>query len=223
MKIQKEGKWTLNEHIKYLQALDKYGINWEKISKIIQTRTTAQIRSHSQKFFKKLKKCKFTELGINFTSENIHNIKDMIEHIKSVNKDFNVATVFFYLSEICTKDKNPKEQKKNININININKILNECVNKKNVNDNIDLYKNENKDNIIDKDENITQQININNFNPINNFIPINNYNPIINYNIINNNIMNNLYILSNYNCLSLLFEEYLNYNFITANYKSNK
>ena len=29
-KIKKEGRWTLKEHIQFLQALDKIGINWKK-------------------------------------------------------------------------------------------------------------------------------------------------------------------------------------------------
>ena len=43
-KIQKEGRWTLKEHIQFLQALDKFGINWKKLSHLIPTRTPNQIR-----------------------------------------------------------------------------------------------------------------------------------------------------------------------------------
>ena len=46
-----------------------------------------------------------TELGIDFTSENINNINDMISHIKSVNKDYNIITVFLYLSEQSYQEK----------------------------------------------------------------------------------------------------------------------
>ena len=98
-KIKKEGRWTLKEHIQFLQALDKFGISWKKISDLIPSRTPNQIRSHSQKFYKKLKACKDTELGIDFTSRHINNVNDMITHIKSVNKDYNIVTVFLYLSE----------------------------------------------------------------------------------------------------------------------------
>jgi SHAQKYF class myb-like DNA-binding protein len=49
-----EGKWTDEEHIKFLQGLIMYGKNWNKIQKYIITRTCPQTRSHAQKFFRKL-------------------------------------------------------------------------------------------------------------------------------------------------------------------------
>ena len=61
MKRQNKIRWTLKEHIQFLQALDKFGINWKQVYDIIPSRTPNQIRSHSQKFFKKMKKCKDTE------------------------------------------------------------------------------------------------------------------------------------------------------------------
>ena len=97
-KAPKSGRWTLEEHIKFLQALDKFGIKWQKFRKMIKTRTTNQIRSHCQKFFKKLKCCKVDELGIDFISDNINTIKGAINHIKSVNKNYNVVNVLLYMS-----------------------------------------------------------------------------------------------------------------------------
>jgi SHAQKYF class myb-like DNA-binding protein len=49
-----EGKWTDEEHVKFLQGLIMYGKNWNKIQKYIITRTCPQTRSHAQKFFRKL-------------------------------------------------------------------------------------------------------------------------------------------------------------------------
>ena len=92
------GRWTLKEHILFLQALDKYGVKWKKFQKMIKTRTANQIRSHCQKFFKRLKNCKDAELGIDFTSGNINNMNDVINHIKSVNKNLDVVNVLLYIS-----------------------------------------------------------------------------------------------------------------------------
>ena len=92
------GRWTLKEHILFLQALDKYGVKWKKFQKMIKTRTANQIRSHCQKFFKRLKHCKDAELGIDFTSGNINNMNDVINHIKSVNKNSDVVNVLLYIS-----------------------------------------------------------------------------------------------------------------------------
>ena len=35
-KIKKEGRWTLKEHIQFLQALDKFGISWKKLSYLFE-------------------------------------------------------------------------------------------------------------------------------------------------------------------------------------------
>ena len=63
-----------------------------------------------------------TELGIDFTSENINNINDMISHIKSVNKDYNIITVFLYLSEQSYQEKNESNK---CELNFDINNMLN--------------------------------------------------------------------------------------------------
>ena len=83
----KEGRWTFEEHYHFLEAISKYGSNWKKIEEamISKARTRLQIISHFQKFFKKLKTCKDSKLGIDFTSKSIVNLEDMIKHIKTVN------------------------------------------------------------------------------------------------------------------------------------------
>ena len=181
-KNQKEGRWTLKEHIQFLQALEKFGQNWKKISDFIPSRTSTQIRSHSQKFCKRLKECKDIELGIDFTSRHINNVNDMIAHIKSVNKDYNIVNVFLYLSEKCYPNKNSQKENKENKANININNIIDETINKNNNNSNNYLFTNDIKENIIDKGININKQIINNNFinTPINN-IYINNINNINN------------------------------------------
>ena len=201
----KEGKWTFKEHIQYLQALEKFGINWKEISKLIPSRTPEQIRSHSQKFYKKLKQCKDIELGIDFTSKHFKNINDMIAHIKSVNKDYDIVTLFLYLSEKCFPNKKIKKDDKVENININ--NILSETINiNNNINDS--LFNNDNKENIFDKKNKYERQIinnnlnniyvnnilinNINYFNGINDSAPLTQFylNSLINSNCINNNII---------------------------------
>ena len=77
--------------------MSKNGPNWKKIQEAINFRTLPQIRSHGQKFFKRLKRCKNNELGIDFTSNTIRSFKDMIEHIKSVNNNYDINNVFLYL------------------------------------------------------------------------------------------------------------------------------
>lgn len=45
------GRWTRAEHEKFMDALEKYGRDWQKIEKKIKTRNLLQIRSHAQKVF----------------------------------------------------------------------------------------------------------------------------------------------------------------------------
>ena len=106
------GRWTLKEHLQFLEGLDKYGIKWKKINQLIKTRTAAQIRSHAQKFFLRLKRVKDEQLGIDFTLNNIDNLNEMINHIKSVNSDYDIVKVLLYLSEKYYANKN---EQKNIN------------------------------------------------------------------------------------------------------------
>jgi SHAQKYF class myb-like DNA-binding protein len=50
----KTGRWTPDEHRKFLHGIANHGRNWDKVAQNILTRTTVQVRSHAQKYFKKL-------------------------------------------------------------------------------------------------------------------------------------------------------------------------
>ena len=50
------GRWSKEEHRKFLEGLEIYGKDWKKVQMHIKTRTTTQTRSHAQKFFAKTKK-----------------------------------------------------------------------------------------------------------------------------------------------------------------------
>lgn len=53
-KIPTSGRWTREEHEAFLEGLEIYGREWKKVAQRIPTRTSAQIRSHAQKYFAKL-------------------------------------------------------------------------------------------------------------------------------------------------------------------------
>lgn len=44
------GRWTAAEHEAFLEGLKIYGREWKKVASCIPTRTSAQIRSHAQKY-----------------------------------------------------------------------------------------------------------------------------------------------------------------------------
>ena len=51
------GRWSSEEHSRFLDGLEIYGRRkWQKIAELVGTRTTIQVRSHAQKYFKKLRK-----------------------------------------------------------------------------------------------------------------------------------------------------------------------
>lgn len=56
------GRWTREEHNKFVDGLRKYGKNWKLIEDYVNTRSGSQIRSHAQKFFSRLEKqCNITK------------------------------------------------------------------------------------------------------------------------------------------------------------------
>jgi SHAQKYF class myb-like DNA-binding protein len=48
------GRWSRDEHEAFLDGLKIFGREWKKVATKIPTRTSAQIRSHAQKYFAKL-------------------------------------------------------------------------------------------------------------------------------------------------------------------------
>ena len=95
------GRWSIEEHKRFIRGIVKYGKNWERVKNEVQTRSDIQIRSHAQKFYKKLKKCKNEQLGIDFTLDTINNFKDMIEHVNSVNNNYDMKKIFLFLPGLC--------------------------------------------------------------------------------------------------------------------------
>ena len=150
-----KGHWSWEEHKRFVEAIAEYGIQWEKVKYAVKTRTDIQIRSHAQKFYKKLKNYRNEQLGIDFTSDTIHNIKDMITHVRSVNDDYDLVKIFLYFPKLCEMQTRNVDLEEDVNINIFEN-LLN--YNKKdifqkdnnetsNINNRIDENKNENNNN----------------------------------------------------------------------------
>ena len=54
----KTGRWTKDEHFRFLESLKIHGKEWKKVQEHVCTRTSTQARSHAQKFFNKLEKRK---------------------------------------------------------------------------------------------------------------------------------------------------------------------
>ena len=188
-----KGRWRFKEHILFLEGLDKYGVNWKKIYQLIKTRSICQIRSHSQKFFLKLKKVKDEQLGLDFTSDTINNVRDMINSIKSINKDFDLVKVFLYLSEKYAANKIDEKQKNN--------EIVLNDKNDKNSNSDINNTNTSNLNNNIDDNNIIVSNLNqeMNFYSKLNNNISEDN-NSFNNNLISNNNFENNIFNANYFN-----------------------
>ena len=50
------GRWTDEEHSKFLQAIQLFGKDWKKVQQYVGTRTSTQARSHAQKYFFKFER-----------------------------------------------------------------------------------------------------------------------------------------------------------------------
>lgn len=84
----KAGRWTDEEHAKFLEALELYGKYWNKVHKHVGTRTSAQTRSHAQKYFNKLtKKTSKDEAKIHGSNKEVSSNRSGSSHRKSQGND----------------------------------------------------------------------------------------------------------------------------------------
>lgn len=111
-KEKNNGKWTYEEHKKFIEGLYIYNCKWKKIKKYILTRTSNQLRSHAQKFYLRLKEFKDDSLGLDFTLNSIKNLDDIITIVKK--KELlsnNKGKLLFILSEKLQFGKKIKKKK----------------------------------------------------------------------------------------------------------------
>lgn len=50
------GRWTKEEHERFVEGIRRFGKNWKKVEEFVGTRNGAQIRSHAQKFFLRIQR-----------------------------------------------------------------------------------------------------------------------------------------------------------------------
>ena len=153
------------------------GINWKKIKALIPTKTMAEVKSFAKNYFYKMKSCKDDNLGIDFTSNSINNLKDIIDLIKSRYPNFNES--FLVLKKMSNKNVKIKKFKKIHKKRIKSQKNNNLENNQKNE---FNLLENE-KINYLSSNENT---------NIINNNISNNNKYILFNTNFLGNEILNN-------------------------------
>ena len=106
------GRWGKTEHLRFLAGCLLYKNNWKKVETYVRTRTSTQIRSHAQKYLKKLEKKYFLQNSGNKSPND------------SFNDDFNDLVLI--KKEKDEKDeiniKESKDNKESENNDINNNK-----------------------------------------------------------------------------------------------------
>ena len=111
------GRWKLDEHQRFLEAIIKYGNDWKQVQKLVKTRSSTQARSHAQKFFIKLKQSKIiSNINLDINSENIsiNNLHYYLSNLKKSEYD----KVFQELSSIAfDKSKKTRSLSKSSYIN----------------------------------------------------------------------------------------------------------
>ena len=94
-----EGRWDDNEHLKFIEAINKFGNEWKEVQKYVGTRSSSQVRSHAQKFFLKLKAFKDLSLGFDFTDDKIKNLSDIIIRVKKFEEENKSSNILFLLNK----------------------------------------------------------------------------------------------------------------------------
>ncbi len=99
----KNGRWTQEEHKRFIDSILKFGNDWRKVEKYIGTRSSTQARSHAQKFFEKMKIANLIDEVIDLGNKT--SIKSFHETLKYMEKNN-------YLSQVEDLNGLPFERKK---------------------------------------------------------------------------------------------------------------
>ena len=141
------GRWSRDEHKKFIEAIIKFGNNWKEVQEYVNTRTSTQARSHAQKFFEKIKKnntLKFFDSLDSDYSENFTNATILQLHNSYGNKS--KSEINSIVNKFLSLEYDlPKKRRKIMNSNMNgISRKKNiENNYKKNSNNNEDYNENE--------------------------------------------------------------------------------
>ena len=213
------GRWSKEEHKKFIEAIIKFGNDWKEVQAYINTRTSTQARSHAQKFFEKIKKNKilknFRALNIdysdNFTNSTIMQLHNLYGN-KSKNEINSVVNKFLSLEY-----DNPKKRRRVIHPYIGNKKTSlkkNSAINEnEEIEENLDVGKNKEKNNLQNRSSYIEEYNGYNNDNQKNEdeYYDINWYNNYINKNEKQNRKRDGIdYILEQF--INNLSENYCDY-----------
>ena len=128
------GRWSEEEHKKFIEGILEFGNEWKNVQNVIKTRSSTQARSHAQKFFLKIKK----NLDINNSNrDKNYSLKKIFEILTGEikNKNLNVEQKEKIKNFILKINNNFEENNNKIKNNNNNNK-FNTIINNNNLNEN---------------------------------------------------------------------------------------
>lgn len=107
------GRWSLEEHKKFIEAIIKYGNDWKEVQKHIGTRSSSQARSHAQKFFIKLKQDQSKAKISNMIDYSNSSIKTFHDALQSLSADKKQKIIQELESVVFDKQISTKKRKRN--------------------------------------------------------------------------------------------------------------
>jgi SHAQKYF class myb-like DNA-binding protein len=128
------GRWKQEEHFRFIKGCLLFGNNWKKVKNYVKTRSSAQIRSHAQKYLIKLNK-KYNHICVGNNENNIENYNLDYEFIQNVtNYDLNnvdmekIEKMILIIFKNSNSNLNIFSERHNNTINLNENILKNEVL-----------------------------------------------------------------------------------------------
>ena len=126
------GRWKQEEHFRFIKGCLLFGNNWKKVKKYVKTRSSAQIRSHAQKYLIKLNK-KYHHICFDNTENSSENYNLDYEFIQNVtNSDLKnvdmekIEQMILIIFKNSNSNLNIFNERHNNTINLNENILKNE-------------------------------------------------------------------------------------------------
>jgi len=95
------GRWTSDEHSRFIEAINQFGREWDKVQAVVKTRSLAQVRSHAQKYFLKLSKSE---------EDRANDYEFWRSTYRQYCEHFNAMLVFDYMSNVLKRMRSTRDE-----------------------------------------------------------------------------------------------------------------
>ena len=111
------GRWSQEEHLRFIEAILKYGNEWKNVQKLVKSRSSTQARSHAQKFFFKMKKNNLINFDIDLNKNFIKSLHEFANTLDEYQYS-NIINSLNLIAHEKTKPKlNSSESQENVKLN----------------------------------------------------------------------------------------------------------